>query len=83
MTLVAFETTWDADNNRIGRAVVCDTDSLQVGIACARVGDSPSAWEPLYLMTADGGQRDLPACFSLNTAAIAALNLMTIRDRNP
>jgi hypothetical protein len=81
--LVAFETTWDADNNRIGRAVVCDTGSLQIGIVCARIGDGPSDWEPLYIMTRDDQQRPLPSCFALNEEALAALNLMTIRDRTP
>lgn len=81
MTLVAFETAWDADKERIARAVVCGTDSLQVGVACIRTG--PTDWEPVYLMTSDGGMRPLPSCFTLNVEARAALDLMTIRDRTP
>lgn len=82
MVLIAVETTWDADNDRISRAVVTSTDNMLVGIVVGRTGDGPSDWEPLYFIDREAGRRELPSCFSLSTEAIEALNLMTIRDRS-
>lgn len=79
--LVAFETTWDLDNGRVGRAVVCDIETLQVGIVCARIGYDK--WEPLYFAERDGSQRQLPSCFELADEAIGVLNALARLQETP
>jgi hypothetical protein len=70
MTLRATELLWDADQNRIGRAAVHGGN--RVGIVCQRTGESD--WEPVYLITDEGGQRELPSCFVLGLEAKNVLN---------
>jgi hypothetical protein len=79
--LVAFETTWDLDNGRIGRAVVCDIETLQVGVVCARIDQDK--WEPLYFMDRDGNQKQLPSCFELAGEGVDALNSLAKKQENP
>lgn len=79
--LVAFETTWDYDHGRIGRAVICDIEALQVGIVCARIG--PRLWEPLYYADRDGNAQQLPSCFEISDEGIDVLNKLATTQEHP
>jgi hypothetical protein len=77
--MVAVETLWDADNNRIGRAAV--TATYELAVVCQRIGHRE--WEPLYVISTRAQERqELPPCFELSGEALLALNFLAEHEHD-